>query len=85
MAVRSHSVDVRGLRADEALAELTAFLDRTALEGNADTICVIHGHGTGALRKAVREYLATSPYVERFRSGGPAEGGDGVSVVSLKG
>jgi len=85
VAVRSHSVDVRGLRADEALAELTAFLDRTALEGNADTICVIHGHGTGALRKAVREYLATSPYVERFRSGGPAEGGDGVSVVSLKG
>jgi DNA mismatch repair protein MutS2 len=83
--VRSHSVDVRGLRADEALAELTAFLDRTALEGTADTICVIHGHGTGALRKAVREYLATSPYVERFRPGGPAEGGDGVSVVSLKG
>jgi DNA mismatch repair protein MutS2 len=83
--VRSHSLDVRGLRADEALAELTAFLDRTALEGNADTVCVIHGHGTGALRKAVREYLATSPYVERFRSGGPAEGGDGVSVVSLKG
>jgi DNA mismatch repair protein MutS2 len=84
-AVRSHTVDVRGLRADEALSELTAFLDRTALEGNADTVCVIHGHGTGALRKAVREYLATSPYVQRFRPGGPAEGGDGVSVVSLKG
>jgi DNA mismatch repair protein MutS2 len=81
---RANTVDVRGLRADEALAELQSYLDRTALEGS-DTVFVIHGHGTGALRKAVREYLATSPYVERFRPGGPGEGGDGVSVVSLKG
>jgi len=85
MPLRSHTVDIRGLRADEALAELQGFLDRTALEGSSDTVWVIHGHGTGALRKAVREYLATSPYVERFRPGGPSEGGDGVSVVSLKG
>jgi DNA mismatch repair protein MutS2 len=81
---RANSLDLRGQRADEALAELEAFLDRTALEG-ADTVFVIHGHGTGALRKVVREYLATSPYVERFRAGGAGEGGDGVSVVSLKG
>jgi dsDNA-specific endonuclease/ATPase MutS2 len=80
----SNTLDVRGQRADEALTELEAFLDRTALEG-ADTVFVIHGHGTGALRKAVREFLATSPYVERFRPGGAGEGGDGVSVVSLKG
>jgi DNA mismatch repair protein MutS2 len=81
---RANTVDVRGLRADEALRELQAFLDHAAMEA-AETVFVIHGHGTGALRKAVREYLATSPYVERFRPGGPAEGGDGVSVVSLKG
>ena len=81
---RANSLDLRGRRADEALAELEAFLDRTALEG-ADTVFVIHGHGTGALRKVVREYLATSPYVARFRAGGAGEGGDGVSVVSLKG
>jgi DNA mismatch repair protein MutS2 len=81
---RANTLDLRGQRADEALAELEAFLDRTALEG-ADTVYVIHGHGTGALRKVVREYLATSPYVERFRAGGAGEGGDGVSVVSLKG
>jgi DNA mismatch repair protein MutS2 len=80
----ANTVDLRGRRADEALAELEAFLDRTALEG-ADTVFVIHGHGTGALRKAVREYLATSAYVARFRPGGAGEGGDGVSVVSLRG
>ena len=84
MQNRANTLDLRGQRADEALAELEAFLDRTALEG-ADTVYIIHGHGTGALRKVVREYLATSPYVERHRPGGKGEGGDGVSVVSLRG
>ena len=83
-AARANAVDVRGKRADEALAEVEAFLDRAALQG-ADTVLVIHGHGTGALRRTVREYLATSPYVDRFRPGGAGEGGDGVSVVSLRG
>jgi DNA mismatch repair protein MutS2 len=83
-AARANAVDVRGKRADEALAEVEAFLDRAALQG-ADTVLVIHGHGTGALRRTVREYLAISPYVERFRPGGAGEGGDGVSVVSLRG
>jgi DNA mismatch repair protein MutS2 len=81
---QANTLDLRGFRADDALAELEAFLDRTALEG-ADTVFVIHGHGTGALRKVVREYLATSAYVARFRPGGAGEGGDGISVVSLRG
>jgi DNA mismatch repair protein MutS2 len=81
---RSNSVDVRGMRADEALREMQTFLDRAVLEGS-DTIFVIHGHGTGALRKVVREFLATSHYVHRFRAGGPGEGGDGVTVVALRG
>lgn len=84
MQTGANTLDLRGQRADEALSELEAFLDRTALEG-ADVVFIIHGHGTGALRKVVREYLATSHYVERFRPGGPGEGGDGVSVVHLKG
>jgi DNA mismatch repair protein MutS2 len=84
MQTGANTLDLRGQRADEALGELEAFLDRTALEG-ADVVFVIHGHGTGALRKVVREYLATSPYVERYRPGGRGEGGDGVSVVSLRG
>jgi DNA mismatch repair protein MutS2 len=81
---RSNSVDVRGQRADEALRLVQEFLDQVALDGG-DTVFVIHGHGTGALRKAVREYLATSPYVRRFRPGGAGEGGDGVTVVALRG
>jgi DNA mismatch repair protein MutS2 len=84
MQTGANSLDLRGQRADEALSEIEAFLDRTALEG-ADVVFIIHGHGTGALRKVVREYLATSHYVERFRPGGPGEGGDGVSVVHLRG
>jgi DNA mismatch repair protein MutS2 len=80
----AQALDLRGHRADEALLELEAFLDRTALAG-ADTVLVIHGHGSGALRRAVREYLATSTYVARYRQGAASEGGDGVSVVSLKG
>jgi DNA mismatch repair protein MutS2 len=44
---------------------------------------VVHGHGTGALREKVREELRKSRYVSRFRSGGPQEGGEGVTVVWL--
>jgi DNA mismatch repair protein MutS2 len=45
---------------------------------------LVHGHGTGALREAVRDTLAQSGYVERIRAGGSGEGGDGVTVVFLR-
>ena len=81
----ANAVDVRGKRADEALRRAGG-VPRPGGPARAPTrVFVIHGHGTGALRKAVREYLATSPYVDRFRPGGAGEGGDGVSVVSLRG
>ena len=44
---------------------------------------LLHGHGTGALREAVRKELARSPYVARFGAGEPEQGGDGVTVVWL--
>ncbi len=78
------ALDLRGYRAEEALVELEAFLDRAALAA-ATTVIVIHGYGSGVLRRAVREYLATSTYVMHYRQGVAGEGGDGVSVVSLKG
>jgi DNA mismatch repair protein MutS2 len=79
----TNTLDLRGQRADEALRAVESFLDRAALEGTSPVI-LVHGHGTGALRKEVRAYLAESPYVARWAPGEPKQGGDGVSIVSLR-
>ncbi|HZC68592.1 MAG TPA: endonuclease MutS2 [Nitrospirales bacterium] len=76
-------VDVRGQTAEEAQEAVVACLDRAALAG-APTVRIIHGHGTGRLRQALRDYLKISPYVTSFRPGERAEGGDGVTVVNVK-
>src|SRR4030095_7539821 len=75
--------DLRGQRVDEALDALGAALDRAASAGR-DRLRVIHGLGTGALRRAVREHLAASPYVARLEAAEPGEGGDGASVAHLR-
>ena len=59
------------------------FLDN-ALMGKLETVTIIHGKGTGALRKAVREHLKHSRYVKEFRPGVYGEGEDGVTVVTLR-
>jgi DNA mismatch repair protein MutS2 len=79
----SNTLDLRGQRADEALRAVEAFLDKAALAGTSPVI-VVHGHGTGALRKEVRAYLADSPYVARWAPGERRQGGDGVSIVELR-
>lgn len=76
-------VDVRGRAADDALDQVVAALDRAALDG-APFLRIIHGHGTGKLKAALREYLKGSPYVENFRPGDRAEGGDGVTVAKIR-
>ena len=78
----SNELDLRGMSAEDALDKVEFFLDEASL-ANLSPVYLIHGHGTGILRKAVREYLKTSPYVSKFRAGEQAEGGDGVSVVEL--
>ncbi len=77
-------IDVRGMRADEAMAAIESFLDKAYLEGPSQ-VAILHGHGTGALKHLIREALEKSPYVERFRPGDRHEGGDGVTLVDLKG
>jgi len=76
------TLDLRGLRAEEARDRLDRYLDDKFLDGFGG-VYVIHGHGTGALRRAVRGYLTESPYVDEFRRGDESEGGDGVTVVKL--
>jgi DNA mismatch repair protein MutS2 len=79
----SPTVDLRGQTGDEALAAVEAALDRAALAGQSHLV-VVHGHGTGALRKRVRRYLDDSPYVARWAPGTARQGGDGVSIVELR-
>ena len=78
----SDRCDLRGLRVDEAVDRLDAALDQASSAG-CSQLCVIHGVGTGALRRAVHEHLARSAYVERFLPGAPDEGGDGVTLAYL--
>jgi len=77
------TLDVRGQRADEAVLALDRFIDESMM-GRRDVVFVIHGHGTGALRTAIRGHLARHPAISRWRAGEQGEGGDGVTVLWLK-
>lgn len=76
-----HELDLRGLRADEALVKLESFLDRALLHGLSQ-VQVIHGAGTGALRNAVRERLSKHAAVKDWSAPSGARG-DGATVVRL--
>ena len=76
-------VDVRGKAADEALDDVVAALDRATLAA-VPFLRIIHGHGTGKLKATLREYLKDSPYVAGTRPGDRAEGGDGVTIATLR-
>ena len=76
-------VDLRGMTTDEAEMTLSQFLDR-AIMGNLTQVTVIHGKGTGAVRKAVHTYLKRCKGVASFRLGRYGEGEDDVTIVALK-
>jgi DNA mismatch repair protein MutS2 len=76
------SLDVRGARVDEALEVVGRYLEDCALAG-LSRATIIHGHGTGALRDAVRAAAATHPLVATSRPGERGEGGDGATVVTF--
>ena len=79
----SPEVDLRGMMTDEAILALDRFLD-TAVMAKLTEVTIIHGKGTGAVRKAVREHLKRSRYVKSFRPGRYGEGEDGVTVAELR-
>ncbi len=76
------SLDVRGKTVEEALEDLEMTLDRAAGR-QEDRVKIVHGHGTEALKKAVRAYLSRSIYVKKWKAGSQENGGDGITWVEL--
>ncbi|MBI5588210.1 MAG: endonuclease MutS2 [Deltaproteobacteria bacterium] len=79
----SSSLNVIGMRAEEAMRHLTRFLDNAHANG-LNVVEIIHGVGTGRLAKAVEEYLKGNPAVKRYYRGDPARGGAGVTMVEME-
>ena len=77
-----YALDVRGQRVEAACAAVRAHVDAAAMAG-LETVRIVHGRGTGALRAAVREELVRHALVERSELGGPDEGGDGATIGTL--
>jgi len=75
-------LNLLGLRVHEALPRLEEFLDRAVLN-HQSTVRIVHGMGTGALRRAVREFLADSPYCASYSEASRVEGGGGATIVEL--
>jgi DNA mismatch repair protein MutS2 len=79
----SAEVNVVGLTTDEAVPKVDKALDQ-AVMAERGQVRVVHGFGSGALRRAVADLLEGHPHVARFRAGGAGEGGGGVTIVELK-
>jgi DNA mismatch repair protein MutS2 len=81
-AMPAFVLDLRGRRADEAVAELAFFLDDSVMRGRTE-LEIVHGKGTGALRREVHEFLRASPLVATFQLAPADRGGDGMTMVEL--
>ncbi len=79
----STEIDIRGMNVDEAILVLEKYIDDAYLS-NLETVRIIHGKGTGALRSGLREYFRKHPSVKKYRDGDFGEGGHGVTVLSFK-
>ena len=78
----SARLDLRGHRYEEAMGELSNFIDH-ALLNNLSSVTIIHGKGTGALRKGTQQYLQSNPRVKSFSYASPNNGGDGATIFNL--
>jgi len=80
--VVASSLDLRGARVEEALGMLDQYLDQASV-AEVSKVTVIHGHGSGALRDALRTQLSSHPLVKSWRPGERGEGGDGATIVEF--
>ncbi len=83
MRTSANTVDLRGLRAEDALDIAERFLDKLAVQ-RLSPVFLLHGHGTGALKIAVREWLPRCRYARAWRPADVDEGGDAYTVVELR-
>ncbi len=81
--IKEHRVDLRGLSAEEAVNKMEKALDQAMFTAGA-LLTIVHGHGTGRLKEAVRNYLKNSAYPLEFKPGKREEGGDGVTMIEFK-
>ena len=77
-------LDLRGKRADQALGELSQLTSNRALLSGREGVEIVHGRGTGALRKEVHAFLKTFPGIASFALAPEDQGGDGVTIVTFK-
>ena len=82
-ASAASSVDLRGKTVEEAMLDLDKFID-SVLRSGLNEITIIHGKGTGALRKGIHVYLRKHPNIRTFRVGTFGEGEEGVTIAELK-
>lgn len=76
-------LDIRGLNIEEARVKIDKYIDDVVIAGLHE-VSIIHGKGTGALRKGVHEFLSKHPHVKSFRLGKYGEGETGVTIVTIK-
>ncbi len=79
----SLQLDIRGETVEEAISRIDKYLDDAVMNGLA-RVTIVHGKGTGALRDGVRRYLSRHAQVKEWIRGGPGEGGDGATLVTLQ-
>ncbi len=79
----SNTLDLRGMRVDEAIQKVDYFLDGLLQKG-VGVAYLLHGHGTGALKAALREWLPQQVVVENWRAAEKSEGGDAFTRVDLR-
>jgi dsDNA-specific endonuclease/ATPase MutS2 len=80
LPTRDNTIDVRGHLVDTALEHVERFLDKS-WRNDQHTVVIVHGHGTGRIKAALREFLQNCGYSLRFRPGTSGEGGDGATIV----